>query len=220
MPILAAGTAPTLVHTKDNHSNSPCGLKTKSQGEYKPLFMVMIKLVPFIQDDFHRLVEWINSLELLVQWTGPYAFTFPLDMSQAEKYLRKGQGQNPKSRIYKAVDLDDKVVGHIELATINCQNGTAIICRIFVAPDQRRKGICTQMLRAILYKGFIELELRRIELWVYAHNIGAIQCYEKIGFVKEGFLRKYQKIGDKYWDMVIMSILKYEWASMINDYTA
>ena len=59
--------------------------------------------------------------------------------------------------------------------------------------------------------GFTELGLRRIDLRVYGFNEPAIHCYEKAGFVKEGLLRKSQKVGDRYWDTIVMAILREEW---------
>jgi RimJ/RimL family protein N-acetyltransferase len=49
-------------------------------------------------------------------------------------------------------------------------------------------------------------------LHVFKTNIRAIRSYEKIGFVKEGLLRKAAHIDGKYLDIVVMGILREEYA--------
>ncbi len=46
----------------------------------------VIKLESFKKSDFKQLINWINSEEFLIQWSGN-AFTFPLDEQQLEKYI-------------------------------------------------------------------------------------------------------------------------------------
>jgi RimJ/RimL family protein N-acetyltransferase len=48
---------------------------------------------------------------------------------------------------------------------------------------------------------------------VYGFNSSGIRCYEKAGFVKEGIMCKSQKVGDQYWDTVVMAVLREEWLS-------
>ncbi len=67
------------------------------------------------------------------------------------------------------------------------------------------------MIQKVLEVGFHQLDLRRIDLRVYGFNQAAIRCYERAGLVKEGVLRKAQRVGDQYWDTVIMAILREEW---------
>ncbi|MCP9228576.1 GNAT family N-acetyltransferase, partial [Bacillus mycoides] len=45
----------------------------------------MIKLKQFTRSDFKQLINWINSEEFLIQWSGN-AFTYPLNEQQLEKY--------------------------------------------------------------------------------------------------------------------------------------
>lgn len=169
----------------------------------------MLKLVPFTEADFPRLLRWIASPELLVQWAGPQLFRYPLTENQLVAYLQTGRG--PGARIFKAVDGDGRAVGQIELGGINRENGTASICRVFLDPACRGQGLCAEMVRQVLAVGFGELHLRRIDLRVYGFNESAISCYRRAGLVQEGVLRKAQKMGRQEWDVVIMAILYEEW---------
>jgi len=171
----------------------------------------VIELLPFTEQDFPRLMQWINSPELLVQWAGTLLFTYPLDERQLKAYLHSSRGNHTQSRVFKVVNEQAEIVGHIELGAINRQNGSASICRVFLDPNHRGKGICVEMVRKLLQLGFGELGLRRIDLRVYGFNTAAIGCYEHAGLVREGLLRQAQRVGDQTWDTVIMAILRAEW---------
>jgi RimJ/RimL family protein N-acetyltransferase len=172
----------------------------------------MIELRPFTREDFPRLINWISSPRLLLQWAGPQLFHYPLDEDQLGKYIGQANKGKPGSLIFKVVcKQKQEVIGHIELTGINNESSTASICRVFVDPGWRGKGACQEMARKIVEIGFNEYDLHRIELKVYDFNLGAISCYEKAGFVREGVLREAQREGNEYWNVVLMGILKKEW---------
>jgi RimJ/RimL family protein N-acetyltransferase len=170
-----------------------------------------VQLQPFSADDFPRVIAWIQTPEMMVQWGGSQLFSFPLDARQLQIYLHFSQGDKAIARIYKVVNEAGEVVGHIELGAINPYNGTASICRVFIDPLFRGRGYCADMVRQVMAVGFNELGLRRIDLRVYAFNNPAIQCYQAAGFKYEGLLRQAQRVGDQLWDVVLMAIMHDEW---------
>ena len=117
------------------------------------------RLGPFTEKDFDRLLRWIDSRELMVQWAGPMLFHYPLDRLQLRRYLRSGAGMEPAAMIFTAADPQGAGVGHIELGAINRENGTASVCRVFVGPEHRERGIARFMVRSVLAIGFTELRL-------------------------------------------------------------
>ena len=64
---------------------------------------------------------------------------------------------------------------------------------------------------------FETLNLNRTFLRVYTENIRAVRSYEKAGFVLEGRLREAVYKFGKYDDVLIMSVLRSEWASLIKE---
>ncbi|HEX7065214.1 MAG TPA: GNAT family protein [Bacillales bacterium] len=171
----------------------------------------MIELQPLEEKDFDRLIEWVESPEFLMQWAGP-AFTYPLDKSQLGQHLESAQGENSDKVVYKAVDTDtDEVVGHIEWSHIDRQNQNARLSRVLIAPDARGGGSGTEMVKEMVRLGFEEFEFHRIELHVFEFNKGAIACYEKAGFQKEGLIREARKFGNEFWSAYRMSILESDW---------
>ena len=63
------------------------------------------------------------------------------------------------------------------------------------------------MVRALLDVAFSELEVRRVELEVYALNVGAQRVYESLGFIREGVRRDAVRCGEEWWDSILMAKL-------------
>ncbi|EJS76541.1 hypothetical protein ICY_02411 [Bacillus cereus BAG2X1-3] len=167
----------------------------------------MIKLEPFKKSNFKQLINWIDSNEFLIQWSGN-AFTYPLDEQQLEKYI-----ESANALAFKVIDDEtEEVIGHISLGQIDNINKSARIGKVLVGDTKMRgRSIGKYMMKAVLHIAFEELKLHRVTLGVYDFNTSAISCYEKIGFVKEGLLRDSKKVGDTYWNLWEMSMLEYEW---------
>ncbi|MDA2480117.1 GNAT family N-acetyltransferase [Bacillus cereus group sp. Bce025] len=169
--------------------------------------MEVIKLETFKRSDFKQLINWINSEEFLIQWSGN-AFAFPLDEQQLEKYI-----ESENTLAFKVVDEETSdVIGHISLGQIDNINKSARIGKVLVGNTKMRgRSIGKHMMKAVLHIAFDELKLHRVTLGVYDFNTSAISCYEKIGFVKEGLLRESKRVGETYWNLWEMSMLEYEW---------
>nr|WP_141534940.1 GNAT family protein [Bacillus thuringiensis] len=167
----------------------------------------MIKLETFKKSDYKQLINWINSEEFLIQWSGN-AFTFPLDEQQLEKYI-----ESVNTLAFKVVDEETSdVIGHISLGQIDNINKSARIGKVLVGNTKMRgRSIGKHMMKAVLHIAFDKLKLHRVTLGVYDFNTSAISCYEKIGFVKEGLLRESKRVGETYWNLWEMSMLEYEW---------
>jgi RimJ/RimL family protein N-acetyltransferase len=173
----------------------------------------MIKLLPFEESDFDRLISWVDSPAFLLQFAGSI-FQYPLDVEQLTRYLATATGDHATSKIYKVVNSKDEVVGHIELSNIDTYHCSATISRVLVNPTFHGQGIGTSMMRFILEVGFKELNLYRIELRVFDFNTSAIACYKKVGFQIEGHHRACRRFENEYWSLYQMSMLKPEWMAL------
>ena len=57
---------------------------------------------------------------------------------------------------------------------------------------------------------FLDLQLNRIEAATLENNLASKNLLNKIGFKKEGKLRKYLKINGEWQDHVLYSLLEYD----------
>lgn len=163
----------------------------------------MIKLEKFTISDFDRLISWITSEELMVQFSGAM-FSYPITYAQLEDYLQ------PENRmVYKVVDSDsNKVIGHAELNNIDHKNKHAGICRILIGDaSDRNKGYGKMIINELVKIGFSELHLHRLYLNVFDFNYAAIRCYKDCRFEIEGLLRDTARVGNKYWSVYNMSLI-------------
>lgn len=84
-----------------------------------------------------------------------------------------------------------------------------------IAVAKRREGFGSFLLTAVLEDLFGSRDAHRVGLDVTADNLGAIKCYEALGFVHEGTFRECWKRGDgKYVDCHFMAILQHEWLEL------
>ncbi len=172
----------------------------------------MIQLEAFTAADFPELQEWLKTAQLLSEWSGGL-FSFPLSEDALHWYIEDTNvvGESDVF-IYKAVDTKTgQTVGHLSLGNISQRDRSGRLTRVLVSEKQRGRGICTKMIDQVLRIGFEDLKLHRISLGVYSFNHGAIRCYLRCGFHKEGVLRDVVRYGTEYWSLVEMSILEDEW---------
>jgi RimJ/RimL family protein N-acetyltransferase len=172
----------------------------------------MVRLDYFTPEDFAQLITWIDTPHLLMNWAGPM-FNFPLTPDKLEWYLQDTNvlGESDVF-IFKAVDTaTGAVVGHISLGSLSQKNNSARISRVFVAPEQRGRGLATHMLTETLRFGFEQLHLHRIDLGVYDFNEAAIRAYTRAGMHAEGRSRDILRYEGEYWSLIEMSMLDHEW---------
>lgn len=173
----------------------------------------MLQLHFFEPADIQQLINWINSEELLMNWSGRM-FSFPLTQESMEWYVKDTNVIGSSDAfIFKAVD-NGEMVGHISLGGISPTNKSARISRVFVSETGRNKGVCTFMVQELLQFGFEKLNLHRIALGVYTTNQSALNCYLKAGLKIEGIHRDVLLYNDDFWSMTEMAILAHEWAEL------
>ncbi|OJJ20349.1 hypothetical protein BKI52_17960 [marine bacterium AO1-C] len=160
----------------------------------------------FTDQDYERLLPWVESRQVLLQWASP-GYDYPVTKTQL---IKKNQERGDQRLIYKGV-LDDEIVAHGEIGFIDDVNQSARLCKILINPARRGQGLGTLWIKTLVDIGFVELKLNRIELNVYDYNQPAITCYQKAGLTIEGRIRDAYKVDNNFWSVYRMSILRTEW---------
>jgi RimJ/RimL family protein N-acetyltransferase len=78
-------------------------------------------------------------------------------------------------------------------------------------PSAWDKGYGSEAARLVLDYAFDKLNLNSVQLGVNADNARAVRSYEKVGFVHEGVRRQFIYRNGRYYDMVMMSVLRDEY---------
>lgn len=72
------------------------------------------------------------------------------------------------------------------------------------------RGVMTRTVRAVLAFAFTQMQLHRVEATVHPENVGSLSVLNKMGFKREGLLREHKKLHGKYYDAIMLSLLRKE----------
>lgn len=164
----------------------------------------MVRLNQFRQAHYSRLISWVDSAEALMQFAGP-RFVFPLTDEQLDNSL------NDKNRVaFYVTEIDTGIcVGHAEIFLTR----TSARLESLLIGDRllRGKGLGQAMVLKLLDYSFNQLDQVQVELNVFDWNIGAIKCYEKVGFTINPDKTNEGEINGKKWITLNMTIDKKIW---------
>jgi len=153
----------------------------------------MLKLEPFNQDDFSRLIGWVDTKRELIQFAGDL-FTYSLSEDQLHAYLSQ-----EKLVAKKIIHIESgEVIGHCEL---NFLNEYPRLSRILIGNKQNRgRGYGTIIIHLMIDAIQKEIPSKQVELRVFGYNTNAIKLYEKEGFViQEKQTLQFQYTDDESW---------------------
>ena len=80
-----------------------------------------------------------------------------------------------------------------------------------LSPKHWGHGYATEAARAMVGFGFAELGLQRISSWCIADNVASARVLERLGFVREGRLRRNEYFKGRWWDTLLYALLEEEW---------
>ena len=164
--------------------------------------------------DLPQFVAWLNDPELRAH----LAALFPLSQAQEEQWFEQSLRMEPALQPF-AIDARLKpgakdgwtLVGTISLHNLDARNRGGEL-GLFIGPRNLwGKGYGTEALQAMAAFAFGELNLHRLWLRVYEDNVRARRSYEKVGFVVEGRLREDRFKSGRYYDTLVMGLLRDEW---------
>ena len=82
-----------------------------------------------------------------------------------------------------------------------------------LSPDFWGQGYMIEALKAVIANGFGRMRLNRIEALIYIDNDLSIQLVERLNFKREGLLRDYFYLDEKFHDHFLYALLKKDWTA-------
>ncbi len=178
------------------------------------LFGEKVRLRAAERSDIPLFVKWVNDPEV----TENLMIHFPMSTVEEELWydsMLKGPQAEHVNVIEAKVIFEDELVwkpiGNTAFHNISWRVRKAEVGIMIGEKDFWDKGYGTDAMKVMLKHGFETLDLHRIWLQVYDKNIRGMRSYEKAGFVKEGIFRDGHYQHGRYFDIILMSILKSEW---------
>ena len=166
---------------------------------------VKVTIRKFNRTDIPKKVEWINNPAN----NRFLHYDIPITVEKTEQWFDSHAGDT--SRYDAVIEADGIPVGTIGLLGIDTRNGKA---EYYIAMGEVRykgQGIATEPSNLILQYGFETLGLNRIYLFTEVDNTTAQKLFEKVGFRKEGIVRKDVLSHGQFADRYIYGLLREDW---------
>ena len=152
----------------------------------------------------------MSSKSFLVPWEPSW------DASSCTRraYLRYFKNSNYLANMDRAYSflifkIDDKtLLGGINIGNVRRGVSQSASLGYWIGEKYSRNGYMKEALQLLIPSLFVDLRLNRIEAATLEENVASKNLLKKIGFKKEGVLRKYLKINGSWRDHILYGLLE------------
>ena len=152
----------------------------------------------------------MSSKSFLVPWEPSW------DASSCTRraYLRYFKNSNYLANMDRAYSFlifkteDKTLLGGINIGNVRRGVSQSASLGYWIGEKHSRNGYMKEALKLLIPSAFVDLRLNRIEAATLEENIASRNLLKKIGFKKEGILRKYLKINGNWRDHVLYGLLE------------
>jgi ribosomal-protein-alanine N-acetyltransferase len=108
-------------------------------------------------------------------------------------------------------NIEDKaLLGGVNVGNVRRGVSQSASLGYWIGKQHSKKGYMKEALDVLIPSLFLDLQLNRIEAATLENNLASKNLLNKIGFRKEGKLRKYLKINGEWQDHDLYSLLEYD----------
>ena len=154
------------------------------------------------KEDLPIVAEWLSNLDFY----GEYNPLLQVSRADLQKLY-----DNPTSELkwtwFFIEKKDGSKIGEIGHRPVGKAQGIAYA----ILPSERKKGYCSEAVAIMTDYLFLSKDIVRIQAHTDVRNEGSQNTLEKVGFKKEGIIRKHDFVYGKWIDDYIYSILREEW---------
>lgn len=158
--------------------------------------------------EFEIYLTWLRDLETIAS-IGHNEYFLSIDYDSIREYtknLNQSKTDSLFSVYYKEILIGTLKIGHINWRTLIGDVGIMIGNK-----DYRGKGLSTQIIELGCMYGFDILGLNKLSGGTFSTNYPMCRCFEKVGFKKEGSIRKSLFFMGKYCNHELYGILREEY---------
>ena len=155
------------------------------------------------KEDLPLIAEWFNKPEVF----GEYNPLHQVSRTEAEKMF-----ENPhEEKSFIIEKKDGSKIGFITHFYVLHVAGRQLEIGYSLVPSERGKGYGTEATQLMVDYLFLSKDTIRIQAQTDLRNVASHKLLEKVGFKKEGTLRKSFFMRGEWRDSYIYSILREEW---------
>ena len=153
-----------------------------------------------------RALEPGDIPDLTEAWNQPLAYAGTLQLPYTSVDARQKRSANTPSTLTRLVAvIDGKVIGCRGLERYENRRSHAGQFGMAVHDAYAGRGAGAALLAAAIDLADNWLQIKRLELSVYADNARALALYERFGFEREGFHRAYSWRNGAFVDSISMA---------------
>jgi RimJ/RimL family protein N-acetyltransferase len=158
------------------------------------------------KEDLPQITEWFNNIEFLGEYMGPFA------VRRAEMEKACFPEVDPFERKWFFIEKKDgSKIGYIWHSNMLNLYMKMLELGYGLVPSERGKGYCIEATQLMVDYLFLLKDITRIIATTHTKNVASQKVLEKVGFKREGTLRKTYLLRGEWTDMFIFSILREEW---------
>lgn len=165
-----------------------------------------VRLRPVRIQDTKMLHRWINNRKLN-RFLGT---EIPISLAKEKKIVSQMVKSANRHFVIEFLDSGEPI-GMMSLHHINKQHRRATTGAYIVYQKYWGRGLGTDAKMALLKFAFLKLKLNRIVSHVFPHNPRSARYSEKCGYKREGLLRENVYKKGKFYDSIILAVLKRDW---------
>jgi ribosomal-protein-alanine N-acetyltransferase len=138
----------------------------------------------------------------------------PTQAAQFDGYLKRSK--KPDAACFLICRKEDgAIMGSIALSQIFRGGFLSAYLGYQIGAEFARQGYMTEAIQLMLRYAFTDLKLHRIEANIQPGNVASIALVKRAGFVREGYSRRYLKIGGRWRDHERWAILVEDWRKQL-----
>lgn len=164
-----------------------------------------IRLRALEPTDLDKLYKWENDTSL---WEIGNTIS-PYSKAQLWEYLQNYDGDIYKShqlRLMIELEATKESVGTIDLYEFDPFNNRTSI-GILIDKEYQKMGFGTRAIALATKYTYSYLGLKQVNAIIPLKNTASISLFQKSGFQESGRLRDWLKIGQSYYDVIIMQLV-------------
>jgi len=155
------------------------------------------------KDDLPLIVDWFNDPEFF----GEYNPLRQMSRTEAEKMLESPLELKP----FIIEKKDGNKIGFISHFYVLHPASRQLEIGYSLLPSMRGKGYCTEAAKIMVDYLFLSKDTMRIQASTEVRNAASQKVLEKVGFKKEGTVRRCFFMRGEWKDAYLYSILREEW---------
>lgn len=153
-----------------------------------------------VKDITSQYVKALNTKDIIGLTESRYR---TWDLNEVRRYIQE-KAYNPGQSVLIGIFLleGERHIGNIRLHTFSNHNSRVEVGVLIWDKNEWGKNYGTEAMEAVINYIFEKLKLHQVCAEYYSINRGSAKMFKKLGFKKEGILKDYFLVDNKYVDAV------------------